>query len=196
MASIIKQILNCQKCAGLMADYSKERKDNLSFAYRFKPQTVQCLWIVESPPFSQPPRYFYRSELTRYDSLFREIMKVLNIAPSNPKDASLCQFQARGHFLIDAAKCPVDKENVKFRPKLLDNCSQILQDEVMELQPKMILVIKTGIYNHVCEKLSEIGFRKKILNHKPICFPGSGQQKQFRRAIRKYLELGMANQEG
>lgn len=187
--SYLTKIINCDKCNSLGIDYAVERKDNLDFAYHYKPEIIKYLWIVESPPFSYPPRYFYRPELTRYDSLFREVMKYLNIVPSNPKEKSLLEFKEKGHFVIDSAKCPVDKENSHSKPKMIDNCSDLLKREVLSLRPKNILIIKSNIYSQVFKLLTEIGFHTKVINDSPIPFPGSGQQVRFRNAIAKYLEL-------
>lgn len=183
------KIINCDKCHMLGINYFDERKENLDYAYSYKPETIKYLWIVESPPFSNPPRYFYRPDLTRYDSLFREVMKSVNIIPTNPKEKSLLKFMGKGHFLIDSAKCPVDKDNSHLKPKMIDNCSDILQNEVSELNPKNILIIKSSIYSTVLNSLKKIGFNSLVLNHSSIPFPGSGQQVRFRDAISNYLNI-------
>ena len=104
-----EKILTCNKCETLGINFRAERENNLDYAYEFKPDKIKYLWIVESPPKSDPPRYFYRPELTAFDSLFRETMKAINIPVTNPKTESLLAFQKRGHFLIDSMKCPADK---------------------------------------------------------------------------------------
>ena len=184
--TIKQQIIDCKKCSSLGIDYKEEREENLSYAYYYKPRDVKVLWIVESPPFSDPPRYFYRPELTGYDSLFREVMKSLSIVPSSPKNNSLNEFKELGHFLIDASKCPVDKRNSHLKPQIIHNCSPILQQEVVSLQPQRIVIVKASLYDHVYRNMFEIGFEKKVANSKAIPFPGSGQQRRFRDAI---LEL-------
>ena len=187
--SYFNDIIECEKCISLGINYKFERKENLDFAYSYKPESIKYLWIVESPPFSNPPRYFYRPELTRYDSLYREIMKSLNIIPSNPKVKSLKIFMELGHFLIDSAKCPVDKNHSHLKSNMIDNCSGLLRKEVSSLNPKSILIIKSSIYSTIFSSLKEIGYQTIILNNAPIPFPGSGQQVRFRKAITKYLNI-------
>ncbi len=185
--TIKQQIIDCKKCSSIGIDYSYERTENLSYAYQYIPENVNTLWIVESPPFSDPPRYFYRPELTGNDSLFREVMKSLNIIPSSPKNESLNEFKKLGYFLIDAAKCPVDKGNSHLKPLMIKNCSSILQQEVISLQPNKIVIIKSNLYHTVQQSLKEIDFNTRIINFKPIPFPGSGQQRRFREAISELL---------
>ena len=187
--SYLDEIINCAKCKSLGVDYAVERKENLDFAYQYKPDKIKYLWIVESPPYSYPPRYFYRSELTRYDSLFRGIMNSLNIVPSNPKEQSLMKFKEYGHFLIDCAKCPVDKEHSHLKSRMIHNCSDILKSEVSAIDPQNILIIKSSIYSSVLNSLREIGYQSNVLNDSPIPFPGSGQQVRFRNAIAQYLDI-------
>ena len=185
--NIMKMIETCHRCDSLGIDYHKERKENRELAYKYKPDVVKYLWIVESPPFSDPPRYFYRPELTRYDSLYREVMKALNIVPANPKDSSLLKFKDMGHFLIDSAKCPVDKEHSLLKSKIMQNCAELLQMEVRSLNPKNIFIIKSSIHAKVLATLEGIDFESKVLNNRPIPFPGSGQQVRFRNTISDFL---------
>ena len=186
--SLFNEIIKCKKCLSLGIDYRKERKENLKLAYHFLPKSIKVLWILESPPESYPPRYFYRSELTQHDDLYREVMKCLGIEPANPKTDGLHEFQRRGHFLIDLAKCPVDKDNSPLKPQMIENCSELFRREVLGLRPEKILIVKSPNYDLVSNRLKEIGFGKKIINDKPIPYPGSGQQVRFREAISKYLQ--------
>jgi hypothetical protein len=187
MKDHLLQIVECQKCLKLGVYFRNERRENLKLAYSYKPDSVDILWIVESPPKSDPPRYFYRPELTGQDSLFREVMKSLGIRITDPKAGSLEEFKGKGHFLIDAAKCPVDKDNSHLKPEMLKNCSRLLRDEVKAINPQKILIIKKNIYGSVFRTIQEIGFQDKVLNIVPIPFPGSGRQKEFRDAVSKYL---------
>ena len=51
-------------------------------------------------------------------------MKALHGTPSNPKNKCLEKFMDRGHFPIDAAKCPADKDNSHLKPQIMNNCSE------------------------------------------------------------------------
>src|SRR5690606_28375717 len=37
-----------------------------------------------------------------------------------------------GHFLIDSMKCPADKNNSHLKPKMRDNCREILKEEIIQ----------------------------------------------------------------
>jgi len=188
MSDLFGDVIKCKKCLPLGVDYGKERKENLELAYHFLPKPIKVLWILESPPKSDPPRYFYRPELTRHDGLYREVMKCLGIEPTNPKTHGLHEFRRRGHFLIDLAKCPVDKDNSHLKSQIFENCSAIFTKEVIELRPEKILIIKSTNYDLVSSRLKEIGVGEKVINDEPIPYPGSGQQVRFREAIRRYLQ--------
>lgn len=187
---MLKEIINgCEKCRPLGINFDDIRRENLNHAYQYKPKKVKVLWILESPPLSNPPRYFYRPELTRYDGLFREMMKVLGIAVSNPKDDSLKMFADMGHFLIDSTKCPADKQNSHLKPQMLYNCSPILAKEIQEIDPEKIIIIKSDIYRLVYKTVQKVGMEDRILNVSAIPFPSSGQQKRFREKVRQILSL-------
>jgi len=189
-----EKILTCNKCETLGIKFRFEREDNLNFAYKYKPDKLKFLWIVESPPKSDSPRYFYRPELTAFDSLFRETMKALGIPVTNPKTAALEEFQSRGNFLIDSMKCPADKSNSHLKPQMRMNCKDILKEEILLLNPENILIIKADVYDPVKNLLSEIdnddaelNISSRVLNKRSIPFPGSGQQARFREMVSEFI---------
>lgn len=189
MEEIKKIIVNCEKCHSLGVFFDERRIENYNYSHKYKPEKVKVLWILESPPLSDPPRYFYRPELTRYDGLFREMMKVLNIPVSNPKDESLRRFSESGHFLIDAMKCPADKSNAHLKPAMISNCSQILAQEIIEINPERIIIVKADIYDRVYDTVASINMADRVLNAKAVPYPGSGNQARFRAEVEKLLKL-------
>jgi hypothetical protein len=193
MSNIKDLVTQCHKCRTLGIDFDYERFENFNHSRRYKPDKVKFLWILESPPLSEPPRYFYRPALTQFDGLFREMMKVLGIPISNPKDESLKQFAGLGHFLIDAMKCPADKGNSSLKPTMLKNCSVILAKEIIDINPEKIIIVKADIYRSVFETVQALGMSDRVLNQSPIPFPGSGQQLRFRTQVEKLLKLNIDN---
>ena len=188
MEELTGLITNCNKCNSLGVDFNERRIENFNLSRTYKPEKVKVLWILESPPLSDPPRYFYRPELTRYDGLFREVMKVLGIPLSNPKDESLRLFSAMGHYLIDAMKCPADKHNSHLKPTMLANCASLLASEILSIDPERILIVKADIYKNVHSTVASVNMANRVLNSKAIPFPGSGQQVRFRNAIKELLK--------
>lgn len=123
-------------------------------------------------------------------------MKALNIRITNPKNEALKEFQSRGHFLIDSMKCPADKGNAHLKPQMRNNCSAILKEEILSLDPDNILIIKADVYDPVIKLIKEIDIEfpelqmsSRILNKSTIPFPGSGQQVRFREAISRYINI-------
>lgn len=191
-----EKIISCGLCDPLGIYYHREREENLNFAYDYLPDKVIVLWIVESPPYSYPPRYFYRMELTRFDSLFRETMKAVSIEVSDPKDRALDEFKSRGHFLIDSIKCPADKNYSHLKSKMRNNCKEILKEEIIQLDPEKILIIKADVYYPVISLLNEIDKKypvkkilNRVLNKNPIPYPGTGHQVRFREMVQNSLKI-------
>jgi hypothetical protein len=189
MNPIKEIVIKCEKCHTLGVYYDERRIENFNYSRKYKPGKVKVLWILESPPLSDPPRYFYRHELTKYDGLFREMMKVLNIPISNPKDKSLQRFSELGHFLIDAMKCPADKSNAHLKPAMISNCSSILAQETLEINPELIIIVKADIYSKVYDTVASINMTDRVLNTKIVPYPGSGNQTRFKSEIEKLLKL-------
>jgi len=187
MEEIFKQIIKCEICLGLGVDYRKERKENLRHAYNHNSDHIKVMWILESPPKSDLPRYFNGPQLTKYDCLYREIMETLGITPTDPKTGGLKEFKKIGHFLIDIAKCPVDKDNSHLKLSMFENCSDIFKKEVIYLNPENILIVKSPNYDLINKRLKEVGFGDRVINNEPIPHPGSGQQGNFRKAIDRYF---------
>lgn len=190
MDELKELIAQCDKCHSLGVYFDGRRIENFNLSRNYKPNKIKVLWIVESPPLSDPPRYFYRPELTRYDGLFREIIKVLGIPVSNPKDESLRRFSELGHFLIDAMKCPADKQNGSLKPTMIKNCSAIFAREILDINPDRIIIVKADIHTAVYATVASIDMSNRVLNEQSIPFPGSGQQVRFRNAVEKLLKLG------
>jgi len=46
---------------------------------QYKPATIKCLFIAESPPESddQDPRFFYNANNTKYDIMFLSFMRAI-----------------------------------------------------------------------------------------------------------------------
>jgi hypothetical protein len=188
MEEIKKIIANCDKCHSLGVFYDERRIENFNLSRKYKPDKVKVLWILESPPLSEPPRYFYRPELTQYDGLFREMMKVLGIPVSNPKDESLRQFAGLGYFLIDSMKCPADKSNAHLKPTMISNCSTILSQEIIEINPDSIIIVKADIYDTVYDTVASVNMADRVLNMKAVPYPGSGNQARFRAEVEKLIK--------
>ncbi|MHB1417449.1 MAG: uracil-DNA glycosylase family protein, partial [Chloroflexota bacterium] len=117
-------------------------------AYRFRPSRVELLFLAESPPVSGA--YFYLlpefSKRGVPSALFWEVVRALGIAPAEGprlygrKEEYLAEFAGRGLFIVDAAKCPVNKISDRAAKLVIDNCTRHLRREIALLNPRHIAI--------------------------------------------------------
>jgi hypothetical protein len=150
---------------------------------RFNPlkigRKVEVVFIAESPPVTGA--YFYFLEKPP-GSLFRETMKALQI-DGNDKREKLIKFQWRGFFMLDVTYKPINNLKGKARMSAVKSELPRLVEDVRELQPNGIVIIKKPLFEPVKTALAAAGLGDRILHDAPIPFPGSGRQKEFREAI-------------
>lgn len=103
------------------------------------------------------------------------------------KKPYLKKFQQNGHFLIDLSPTPVN--NIHTRSKRNDvlrgNVGHILQ-EIEELGPKKILIVKKNVFEILYPAIRASRFDRALLNRESIPFPSNGWQAEYRRRIRRY----------
>jgi hypothetical protein len=169
-----------------MNDFDKARQ-------KYKPQNIKLLFIAEAPPKLESERFFYYENVTKQDSLFWEMMKVLYLDDTievkeyrGKKYKYLEQFKDSDYYLIDASPIPIKSGMTKKRQ--LESFLSFLVEEVNGLVNKKIPVILISATVHqVCYAvLKEEGFN--ILNDKILPFPGQGHQKKFRDQLRRLLK--------
>jgi len=154
----------------------------------YRPGKVKLLWIAESPPTSGS--YFYFQKTTGRDHLFRETMRAVGIWPMREimkrgvnKRPLLEKFRSKGFFLIDTCSYPVDKLTNRERKKAILEGSIGIPQQVSELNPKGIIIVKSNIYDPVKNALESNGFGRKILNRSALAFPSHGWQESYRKRI-------------
>jgi hypothetical protein len=159
---------------------------------KYRPHKVRLLLIAESPPSSGG--FFYFPTTIGKDHLFRETMKALDLWPKNEpmrrgvdKQGMLRQFQLMGLYLLDTCNSPVDKlRPVQRREAVLQQIPRLVQD-VIDLDPSHIFVVKSSIFNPVITALREHGLGSKILNSRPVPFPSHGNQRIYRSLMKRAL---------
>jgi hypothetical protein len=159
---------------------------------KYKPNKVKTLLIAESPPSSGG--YFYSEEAIGKDHLFRETMKAFELWPiERPmrkgcnKKPMLRQFRSLGVFLIDTCELPVDKLPSRQRRISTLRGALTLPRRVRELDPDRILIVKKTVFKPARQVLSEAGFRDRVLNTRPLPFPSHGNQRKFRKIMRRLV---------
>ena len=159
---------------------------------KYRPSSIKVLWIAESPPSSQG--FFYFEKTTGKDHLFRETMKAVRIWPEDgtmhkgmDKRPYLSQFQSKGYFLIDTCELPVDKFDNARRDRAVREGALRIADEVRDLRPKGILIVKANVFGPVKGELKKAGLGRMILNRQPIPIPSHGWQSRYRSQVRRFI---------
>ena len=162
------------------------RDQYLALRNRFVPKEVKIVFILESPPASG--KYFYNSVGSTKEPLFRAMMDdVLGInAPT--KREGLMQFAGNGYFLIDSTYTPVNALNDKNADDIIERDFDLLVQDITQYAGTGtgIVLVKANVCRLLEPKLVTAGFN--ILNRgERVPFPGTGQQGNFRSAIRRVL---------
>ena len=159
---------------------------------KYRPTEVNVLLVAESPPSSGG--YFYAEKAIGKDHLFRETMKALGLWPVDrpmrkgcDKRPMLEQFRSLGFFLIDACELPVDKMPPGQRRVSTAEGALTLPSKVKELDPGRIVIVKKTVFNPVRQALVMAGFEDRILNKKSLPFPSHGNQRKFRRMLKRLV---------
>lgn len=155
---------------------ARDRRDRA--ARRYKPQEIDLLLIAEAPPEALD-RYFYFSDVTEQDSLFRYVARsVLKVEPTRSNKAELLdELWGRGVFLIDLFRDPIAGGRH-------DEQVPALVRRVRSLRPRRIILIKAPVYDAAFATLREAGL--PVVNER-VPFPGSGQQRRFEETFARAL---------
>jgi hypothetical protein len=159
---------------------------------KYKPERIRLLLIAESPPSSGG--FFYFEETTGKDHLFRETMKALKLWPERrvmgshlDKRLLLKEFRSRGFFLIDTCEEPIDQLMPSERKSRTLKGSANLVGVVRKLNPEHIIIVKKTVFAPVRDALLRSGLGGRILNSKPVPFPSHGNQRVYRRTLRRVV---------
>jgi hypothetical protein len=174
------------------------------------PESLKVLFIAEAPPSIQSHRFFYFTDLSAFDTLFLEMMKVLypketgfseSLSSFLPgysasrmrghKPELLQRFRLDGFFLIDASARPMPEHAtspIKARylqeefPGLLRRLRSLRIDRATP-----IILIGALTFRVCAQRLRKEGFH--ILHDVPIAHPARGGQRLFRRGLKAALQL-------
>jgi len=159
---------------------------------KYRPRKVRLLLIAESPPSSGG--FFYFPKTIGKDHFFRETMKALELWPRNEpmrrgvdKRSMLRHFQSMGFYLLDTCVLPVDKLRPTKRREAVLSQTRRLVNDVIEVDPTRILIVKSSIFTPVRIALRDAGLWARVLNTGPIPFPSHGNQGSYRSLLRRAL---------
>ena len=121
-------------------------------------------------------------------------MKALRLWPmSKPmkkgvdKRPFLESFQSRKFFLVDTSPLPVDKLSQRERKVTIDIEAPRLARRVKGLKPTSVIIVKKTVYAPVRNALWKVGLADRVLNSKPLPFPSHGNQRKYRRGLRRLM---------
>ena len=176
---------------------------------RYLPDPVRLLFIAEAPPDIRVHRFFYFTGLTKGDTLFLEMMKVLYPAEigfarerfqpgfsvqqvRHNKENLLRRFQVDGYFLIDACDRPMpDGASTPGKMQRMKSALPALQQRLKHLlsQPEVPIILIGGVTYAICAApLRHSGWN--VVNHSMINHPARGNQLLFREKLSATLQPG------
>ena len=151
-------------------------------ANRYVPLETNVLFIAESPPAALD-RYFYFENVQEQDALWVGLMKALYESEFGEtsrerlrKRKWLTKFKDDGYRLIDALKDPVGQYTDPQRKKLILNVVDRVIEEIREISPNQIVLIKATVFDVLYDPLHTSGL--PVVNER-LPFPGSGRQREF-----------------
>jgi hypothetical protein len=160
-------------------------------AEKYNPGGAHVLFVAEAPP-EDIARYFYFERVERDDWLWIALMKALY--PSEWREAKierqrkkewLLKFKESQFRLIDAVKTPI-RGNSPERVRLIRSAAHELIEEIKEIAPRQIVLIKATVHEALFQKLREARF--PVVNAKSLPFPCSGQQTNFHKGFRRLVD--------
>jgi hypothetical protein len=173
----VAKLEHSQQTAEPMVDEARERR--IIAAKRYQPEWIKLLLVAEAPPRALH-RYFYFSDVTSHDSLFRYVARsILHVEPTRQtKPELLEQLRRAGVFLIDLKQDSVDGTR-------LEDYVPDLVSRIRTLNPEKIILIKATVHDAAYTTLADAAF--PVVSER-VPFPGSGQQKRFEQAFARALD--------
>ncbi len=199
----------CTRCADLGVPADERRALFFRLADAARPSAVRVLFVAESPPqLNRRGRWshFYLPEERPpgedASALFWALAEVLALpegcgvtyreafgARSTWKPRLLAEFQSRGFWLVDAAKCAVNGvRGERRRGEAVTRCAETwLWRELRALEPAHIVLLKANVRDRIEPLLVRWGLGPRIVGTERIPHPGSGQRANFRAAMRRLI---------
>jgi len=159
---------------------------------RYKPETIEVLFVAESPPASSDDevRFFYNPKDERWDHMYRAVMKA--VFPEfeyypREKDNWLRKFQEHGYYLIDATDRPVNRLSSAERRCVLDAAVKPKLSEIKRLVSSRtpIILLKRSVFSAFNRPLRDAGY--SVIHESFLPFPSHGHQKEFVKKCRDCL---------
>ena len=165
-----------------------------SAAKCFAPEKTNLLFLAEAPP-SSLERYFYYPNVKTNDWLWIGLMRAIYgeqiedvYFERSYKMDWLEKFQFDGYRLIDAVKEPFncgEKPNVRIE-RIKSRLDDIV-DEIREINPNQIVLIKVTVYDALYQVLKNRGL--PVVDAR-LPLPGSGWQTEFQNSFEFFVSLG------
>ena len=208
LAPIAADYAACTRCLDLGVEPDPRRSTFFRLAEVFRPARVRVLFVAESPPKKNRRgrwTHFYLPEEKPPgedpSTLFWAMAEVLALAEAcgaTPAETKrdrpawkprlLAEFQRRGLWLVDAAKCAVNGvTDDRARGQAVARCAeQWLARELRALEPERVVFIKVTVHDLLEPVFVRAGYGAR-LERERVPHPGSGQYANFLRAMRQVI---------
>jgi hypothetical protein len=155
----------------------RTRREREALRRSFRPSRIQLLFIGESPPVSG--RFFYSGN----SGLYRAMRAAFQNAYAKVDDENfLAVFRARGCYLTDLSREPVDHLDPPLRRAMRSDGEKFLAREFIRLQPTIIAPLLRSIADNVENAAARANWQGQIL-----LFPYPGRWSHYREAFIKAL---------
>ena len=159
----------------------------INLRQKYLPKRIKIIFLLESPPVSGD--FFYDPAGRTTEQLFSSMMKLIDYQLKSKADG-LAEFARQHYVLADATYSPVNqiKNERKRNEKILRDLPNLIDDlrSMIGRRRVKLILVKANICRMLEEPLKAVGF-KVINNGIMVPFPGSGQQKNFFKAIKQIL---------
>lgn len=165
----------------------------------YKPQTIEWLFVAESPPPKEgttSTRHFYRTGVGEGDRLFTNTMKALYPEAKDfsegglekEKDRWLKRFQSDGCYMIEALETSLPHQTKPSeRVERIKEAIPGIIERVKKLAGgnTKIILIKSNPFKVLAEPLRDAGFN--VLNQEVVNYPGFWQEEAYKKKLSRLV---------
>ncbi|HEX9991046.1 MAG TPA: hypothetical protein VGE45_21510 [Chloroflexia bacterium] len=160
---------------------------------QYRPTNLKVLLIAESPPDSDANnrRFFYAPELSRFDNLYRGVVKALygyETINEYDKTKVLERLRDDGYWLIDAVESPINNLGKPARRRAIKEGIPGLVTRCQKLAPEHgVIICHSVVYKFSAARLIDGGV--SILQNGPLRFPLGNWRADFVHGMRQALGI-------
>jgi hypothetical protein len=159
----------------------------------YRPDSIRYLLVAESPPDpgSGSRRFFYSPDLSQHDNLYRGVAQAVFGLEADfdvtRKVEVLRRLNAKGYWLIDAVRQPINKGTDSARRRAIRDEVPSLVEACQRLAPSVGIIICHGVvFDEVAPALREADL--PLLHDQALPFPLGNWRARFIEGFRRALD--------